>query len=184
MISFSRYAAGAADGYMNDSLSHEQRTMFLHAYNKYDKKASAMLERAVFEVDGKYMKGESFDVVPLCVATLLYHAAGVSYNLLKRGWEESNHMIIQACMKGCLDIDKAAAAFGYYNTIACQARTYNQFPNKFPIVMRHAPNSSGAWAVDLLVSLCISSDGIHSDLAAGRRRTRSRYENGLDCYEN
>jgi hypothetical protein len=83
MVSFSRYAAGAADGYMNESLSHEQRTMFLHAYNEFDKRASAMLERAVFEADGRYMKGESFDVVPLCVATLLYHAAGLSYILLK-----------------------------------------------------------------------------------------------------
>ena len=83
MISLSRYAAGAADGYMNESLSDEHRTMFLHAYNDYDKKASAMLERAVFEVDRRYMRGESFDVLPLCVATLLYHAAGVSYIPLK-----------------------------------------------------------------------------------------------------
>lgn len=83
-------------------------------------------------------------------------------------------------MRGRLDIDKAAAAFDYYNTIAYKARTYNRFPNKFPIVMRHVPNSSGAWAVDLLVSLCIFSDGIQSDLAAGQRRTRSRYENWLD----
>ena len=67
-------------------------------------------------------------------------------------------MIIQACMRGRLDIDRATAAFSYYNTIVCKARTYNRFPNKFPIVMRHAPISSGAWAVDLLVSLSISSD--------------------------
>lgn len=93
-------------------------------------------------------------------------------------------MIVQACMKGCLDIDKAAAAFGYYNTIACKARPYNRCPNKFPIVMRHTPNSSGAWAVDLLVSSYISSGGFHSDSAAGRRRTRPRYENRLDCDED
>lgn len=70
-------------------------------------------------------------------------------------------MIMQACMRGRLDIDKATAAFSYFNMIACKARTYNKFSNKFPIVMRHAPISSGAWAVDLLVSLSTSSGSIY-----------------------
>jgi hypothetical protein len=68
---------------MNDILSHEHRAMFLHAYDEYDKKVSAMMKRAICEVDGNYMRGESFDLLPLCVATLLYCAGGVSFILLK-----------------------------------------------------------------------------------------------------
>ena len=92
MVRLSRYTAGASDGYMNEFLSHEQRTMFLHAYNAYDKKASAMLTRAVREVYKRYMRGESFDVVPLCVATLLYAAAVVSHTQFKQHCEATDHM--------------------------------------------------------------------------------------------
>jgi hypothetical protein len=37
-----------------------------------------MLEQAVYNIDQKFLRKESFDVIPLYVATLLYHAAGVS----------------------------------------------------------------------------------------------------------
>lgn len=78
MVSLTRYAAGAADGCMNESLSREQQDRFLWAYHEYDSRASAMLERAVYDLDQKFSRKESFNVMPLYVATLLYHAAGVS----------------------------------------------------------------------------------------------------------
>jgi hypothetical protein len=78
MIGFARLANGAADVWMNHELSESTRNKAKGIYYRYEYKALLGLVQAHRDLNEKRSRNEMPDMLPLCIGTFLYHAAGVS----------------------------------------------------------------------------------------------------------
>jgi hypothetical protein len=78
MIGFARLANGAADVWMNHDLSASTRNRAKEAYYHYEAKVTLELVQALDNFNEKRRRNEMPDMLPLCIGTFLYHAAGVS----------------------------------------------------------------------------------------------------------
>lgn len=78
MVAFARLANGAADVWMNHELTESTRNKAKEAYHQYEYRALLRLLQAHRELNEKLSRNEVPDMLPLCIATFLYHAAGVS----------------------------------------------------------------------------------------------------------
>lgn len=78
MIGFARLANGAADVWMNHELAESTRNKAKEAYYRYEYRALLGLLQAHCDLNEKLSRNEVPDMLPLCIATFLYHAAGVS----------------------------------------------------------------------------------------------------------
>jgi hypothetical protein len=63
---------------MNHKLTESTRNKAKEAYYLYEYKALLELLQAHRDLNEKLSKGEMPDMLPLCIATFLYHAAGVT----------------------------------------------------------------------------------------------------------
>ncbi|KAF3036027.1 hypothetical protein E8E12_001871 [Didymella heteroderae] len=102
----------------------------------------AKLCKAVQDLDEKTPRREAPDVLPLYFATFFHHAAGISYLPSKQGHEETDHLFVQTCIRGGIDVETVTADFN----------AYNQFIAVFPLVLGKSPRSDGRWAVDMLLA--------------------------------
>lgn len=76
------YACGAADALMNPGLSPSVRRKYEIAWGYHDNNAHEMILEATNAFDQAKARGDYPDVLPLCFASFLMHAAGVSIVLL------------------------------------------------------------------------------------------------------